>query len=300
MKKLVGWMLLILVVGCSRTGDKPEQRLGEVASQAGSTAVESSQSSAPAQAEPAPVQTAQPEPLAAQTAQSGEAPSSAPPPTSPIEKALAKKQVEDVSWDSRKTLKGIKQVTLVVWGFLDPKAVEAGLTPDLLFDVVKEKLEKAGIKVLKVDEANPDPGHAHIYVKLDIRKRQTQDVYIGHMDLSLFQFMYLGRNPKLVLLSECWSTHAPSFIYDQKTLVQYCREQLQAEVDTFIKDYFLFNPAPKGYETGAAKPKTPAGAKTGPSAKPSPTEKKQPAPEPPAAVPKPAPGSTVKPAGKKP
>jgi hypothetical protein len=289
MKKLVCWSFLLLAMSCSKSGDKTEKRIGELTNPEGSTIVQSVQAA----------ETVQP----AASVQEGSTVKAAsePAPTSTITKALADKEVEDVSWNSRRTLFGIKSVTLVVWGFVDPEAVKTGLTQEVFFSVAKEKLEKAGIKVYKVGENNPDPGRAHVYVKLDVRKREKFPVYMGIMDLSLFQYVYLGRNPKQILLSETWSTHMPSFLYAQETLVEYCRVQLQGELDSFLKDYALFNPDSKAAaDLSSSKSKPPADVKAAPSAKPSQTENKQPASESPATVPKPAPGNTVKPAATKP
>lgn len=290
MKKLVWWLLLILAVGCSSSGEKAEPRVGEVVSQAGSTALQSTPAEpSPAPTAPAePAQSTQPAPLAGQTAAPG--PET---PKVPIAMAIAKKEVEDISWESRKALHGIKEVYLLVWGFLDPEAIKAGLTEDLLHQEVKEKLEKAGIKVLDKGITSSDPGQAAVYVKMDIRKRQTQDVYLGHIDLSLFQYMYLGRNPKLVLLAECWTTRTASFIYSKENLVQFTRMQVASEADSFVEDYVKFNPGAKAAEASPSKSKPAAGKASEPSSKPSQAEKK-PATEPPVTAPKPAAGGTAK------
>ena len=321
MKKLVGWALLILVVGCHQGGEKAETKQpGEVKSQEGSTAVQSVQSVQPAPEEAAAPTAAAP---AVPPGQPAEPPSPAAlkAPTSPIAEAIAKKEVENISFESQKGLQGIKQIGVVVWGFMDPEAEKAGLTHEMLMSEVESKLEKIGIKVVQEGQNSEDPGRAIMYVKLDIRKRHNFPVYLGYIDVSLFQFVYLGRNPKLVLLSETWTTHSQPFLYGQENLVQFCREQVKGEMDSFIKDYAKYNtgvkvpsPSPEAVKAkpaapaaaapssppSQAKPKPAAPAAAAPSSPPSQAKPKPAAPEPPASAPKPAPGGAAKPAGKKP
>ena len=306
MKKFVWWSLLILVVGCHRGGEKAGPGKAGTTSQEGSTAVQSVQSAEPVQTAQTAAEPAPPAALLGQTAETA-SPAAAKAPTSPIAEAVAKKEVEDVSFESQKSLKGIKEVSVMVWGFLDPEAIKAGLTQDVLFGEVKDKLEKAGIKVLKVGEPNSDAGRATFYVKLDIRKRKNFDVYIGYIDVSLFQYVYLGRNPKQILLSESWTTHSPPFLYGQENLVEFCRQQLQGEMDSFVKDYIKYSAGQKAPSAGPSKSKPAAGTEAAPSSKPSQPEKKPGEPEKkpaasekPASAPQPAPGGTEKPAGKKP
>jgi hypothetical protein len=290
MKKLVLALLLILAASCQRGGEKAGPESGA----AKGPGIKSSKEPTP------PAAFAQPEPAAPTSPPAGPTAAAAAAPTAPIAETLAKKEAQDVSFVSQKTLHGIKGATVTVWGYLDPEAEKEGLTRDVLLSEVKEKFKSAGIKVLTKENAAEEPGRAAFFVKIDIRKRENFPVYIGIIDVSLFQYVYLGRDPSLILLSETWTTHSQPFLYSQEKLAELSREQVKSEVDRFIKDYSRAQqtePAP-GPASSEAKPQTHAQA--APAAEKSPSEKKPAAEKPPAPPPQPAAGGTAKPSGRKP
>ncbi len=294
MKKLVLALLLILAASCQRGGEKA----GPASGAAKGPGIKSSKEPTPPAALAQPEPAASTSPLAGQTA--APAAAAAPAPTAPIAETLAKKEAQDVSFVSQKTLHGIKGATVTVWGFLDPEAEKEGLTRDVMLSEVKEKFKSAGIKVLTKENAAEEPGRASFFVKMDIRKRENFPVYIGIIDVSLFQYVYLGRDPSLILLSETWTTHSQPFLYSQDKLTELSREQVKSQLDRFIKDYSRAQqtePAPVP-ASSEAKPQTHAEA--APAAEKSPSEKKPAAGKPPAPPPQPAAGGTAKPSGRKP
>ena len=173
----------------------------------------------------------------------GTAPGLAPMPTLPLSQALTDKSVKEVSYNPKEALQGLKGVSLTLWGFLDPEARDAGVDPDTLKGELEEKLRASGIPVRSFEEVDQDADYAYLFMKMDIRRQKDRPVFIGVVDISAFQFVYLGRNPSLVVKSETWATHNPPFLAEEPSLNELSRKKALEALETFSKDYLAVNPA---------------------------------------------------------
>jgi len=173
----------------------------------------------------------------------GSAPGLAPMPTLPLSQALTDKSVKEVSYNPKEALQGLKGVSVTLWGFVAPEAREAGVDYDALKSELEEKLRASGIPVRSFEEVDQDPEYAYLFVKMDIRKQGNPPVFLGAINISAFQFVYLGRNPSLVVKSETWATHKPPFLWEEESVVESARKLMFDELDIFINEYLAVNPA---------------------------------------------------------
>ena len=133
-------------------------------------------------------------------------------------------------------LRGLKQVLVHVED-LDFRVERVGLTTDHLRTDAELKLKKAGIKVQSKKESMGTPGSPQLHIIVKVLGTSSGD-YAAHIRLELREAVGLVRQPGMEVFTSTWTTGR--FGVTQSLLD--VREQEQAMLDKFIKEYMAANP----------------------------------------------------------
>lgn len=134
-----------------------------------------------------------------------------------------------------KSLTGIEEIGVVVEQ-LDKGLENLGLSPDEIKTDVELKLQRAGIKV-----SQDAMSYLYVYVSAYWHSKSPEIVAIN-ISLDFRQFVLLPRS-KDTVYATTWTTGAIGISGTQK--VSGFRKYIEDEVDIFINDYLLVNPAKK-------------------------------------------------------
>jgi hypothetical protein len=137
----------------------------------------------------------------------------------------------------RESLKGLTGVGVMVEN-LGPDAEKDGLTMDQIQMDVELRLRMAGIKVLTQEQKLETPGMPFLYVHLNAQKRQA--TYAFSIDISLFQWVNLGRDPQISVDASTWSIGVLVSLGADN--VSQTRNVIKDYVDKFINAWLSVNP----------------------------------------------------------
>ncbi len=138
---------------------------------------------------------------------------------------------------SRQTLRGLQGVQIVIEP-LRPEIKGDELTVDRLRTNTKQKLERAGIKVLSETENQMTSGKPYIYVHSNISKYRYFLGYIYTNRIELVQDVYLVRAHNIKTGAVTWSISTTGLAPKLEDI----RTSMEDLVDYFIKAYLSVNP----------------------------------------------------------
>ena len=139
----------------------------------------------------------------------------------------------------RESLKGLAGVEVVVEP-LDSEIEQVGLSAAKLQEDVRQRLHKAGIKVLKERERLANPATAILTVRLETLHDRIGR-YFYTTDVWLAQRAKLESQPTVEFSALTWKKLGTvSTIADDN--VKHMADQALRKVDQFIKDYLAVNP----------------------------------------------------------
>lgn len=141
-------------------------------------------------------------------------------------------------------LAGLQGMYVVVED-LDLDAKEAGLTEEKIRADVELKLRLAGIKVLSVEEGLATKSKAFLYVDVTTVKEKLHQVYAGSVEVSLWERVYLARDPNTITLAATWDKIGIG-LGSSDIARRKIRESVKDLVDEFINDYLAANPKTEG------------------------------------------------------
>ena len=102
------------------------------------------------------------------------------------------------------SLKGLHSVLLRVEGFTSDSDLErAGVTVDRLKTDLTQRLSKAGIQVLTVEEWTKTPGRPYLYLNITPWKSEI-GFYAYSIEIHLGQEVLLARDPSVRVLAPTW------------------------------------------------------------------------------------------------
>lgn len=140
---------------------------------------------------------------------------------------------------SRPSLKGLDGLLVIVED-LGAEVERDGLTRDQLQADVELRLRKAGIRVVKRDDAAATPGAPYLYVNLNALKHPDVALYVYALGLELTQRVTLVRDPKITAFAVTWSVRRVGTIGAQR--LGDLRSTVTDYVDRFINAYLEQNP----------------------------------------------------------
>jgi len=139
--------------------------------------------------------------------------------------------------DSKETLRGIKDILVVVKNFRQ-EAQEHGFTNDVIQKDVVSQLERAGIEVIplkKFPTLNP-------YLFIEVKTFCSGlDLFAYSLLVSFKQLVYLGNNPDLSFDAITWSKMVAGTA-SEKELEKTVRSSAKDLMDIFLNDYLSVNP----------------------------------------------------------
>jgi hypothetical protein len=139
----------------------------------------------------------------------------------------------------RESLRGLAGVEVVV-DPLDSEIEQLGLSTGKLQQDIRQRLQKAGVKVLTERERLPSAGTAVFIIRVDTLHDRIGR-YFYSIDLLLAQRARLERHPTEEFPVVTWKKLGTvSTIADDN--VKHLEEQVLRKVDQFIKDYLGVNP----------------------------------------------------------
>jgi hypothetical protein len=148
--------------------------------------------------------------------------------------------------DERKTLKGIKSITVSV-EHLNPAIEGKGLTVEQLQTDVELKLRLAGIKVASSNLSSnvklPD-GFLSVQVGVILGTNGGKETgrYAFALNIFFYQSIRLVRDPSIESMAPTWQTTAVAIGPNITILSDQCRKAVSDAVDQFINAYFSVNP----------------------------------------------------------
>jgi hypothetical protein len=151
--------------------------------------------------------------------------------------------------DSRQeSLRGVQAITVEISCSKD--AIDAGLTEEE-GKTVEKRIEQAGIKVMPKQLWDKVPGRCQLKVTIHVYKPSDFETFIYNLRLYFVQTVALERSPQTTVDATTWEltwlAHGP-----KNKLAETVRENLEAMVDSFIKDCRAANPQPGEQSAGAA------------------------------------------------
>jgi hypothetical protein len=179
----------------------------------------------------------------------------------------------DAKLDPRQeSLRGVQAITVEISCSRD--AIDAGLTEEKA-KTVEKQIEQTGIKIMPKQLWDKVPGRCRLKITVDVCKPSGLETFIYSVRLSFVQTAALERSPQTIVDATTWEltrlAHGP-----KNGLAETVRENLEAMVDSFIKDCRAANPRPGERPAGAAGGDTdaPANVPSAPSGNSEPTEQK--------------------------
>lgn len=142
----------------------------------------------------------------------------------------------DDSYLSRQTLKGLKEISVLVEDIV-PEVERAGLTRALIQTDVELKLRLAGIPVL-VGLAGL--GAPHLYVQVSVLPSPEIDYWPFYSFVALVQSAALDRDRSILYSLISWDVGSIGGVGKDK--VAQIRDNVKDQVDTFINAYLSVNP----------------------------------------------------------
>ena len=155
-----------------------------------------------------------------------------PPPTTPHQAEPAPEEAE------RESLRGIVGVEVLV-DPLDSDIEQAGLSTDKLQEDIRQRIHKAGVKVLTERERLANPAAAVLIVRVDTLHDRIGR-YFYSADLLLTQRVKLQTRAETEVSAVTWKKLGTvSTVADDN--VKHLEDQVLRKVDQFIKDYLAVN-----------------------------------------------------------
>lgn len=138
----------------------------------------------------------------------------------------------------RESLRGLAGIEVVV-DQLDTEIEQVGLSAAKLQQDVRQRLQKAGVKVLNERERVATPATGVLLIRLETLHDRIGR-YFYTMDLLLAQRVKLENRPELEFSAVTWKKLGTvSTIADDN--VKHLEDQVLRKVDQFIKDYLAVN-----------------------------------------------------------
>jgi hypothetical protein len=139
----------------------------------------------------------------------------------------------------RESLKGLLGVEVLVEP-LDSEIEQAGLSTDKLQEDIRQRIHKAGVKVLTERERLANPAAAVLIVRVDTLHDRIGR-YFYSADLLLTQRVKLQTRAETEVSAVTWKKLGTvSTVADDN--VKHLEDQVLRKVDQFIKDYLAVNP----------------------------------------------------------
>ncbi len=139
----------------------------------------------------------------------------------------------------RESLRGVTGVEVLVEP-LNVEIEERGLETDTLQREIKQRLQKAGVKVLTEPERLRTPAAAMLVIRLDALHDRIGR-YFYSIDLFLTQRVKLEGRPDSDLFAVTWKKFGPIGIVADDN-IKHLETQVLQKADQFIKDYLAVNP----------------------------------------------------------
>jgi hypothetical protein len=143
----------------------------------------------------------------------------------------------------RESLRGVTGVEVLVEP-LNVEIEQRGLETDTLQREIKQRLQKAGVKVLTERERLATPAGAMLVVRVDALHDRIGR-YFYSIDLFLTQRVKLEGRPDADFSAVTWMKFGPIGIVADDN-VKHIEAQVLQKADQFIKDYLAVNPGRKG------------------------------------------------------
>ena len=141
--------------------------------------------------------------------------------------------------DERQSLRGLNGVEVLVEPF-DSDIEQLGLSTDKIQQDIRQRLEKAGVKVLTERERLATPTAAVLIVRVDTLHDRIGR-YFYSTDLLLAQRVKLETHDAPEVTAVTWKKlGVVSTIADDN--LKHLEDQVLRKVDQFIKDYLAVNP----------------------------------------------------------
>jgi hypothetical protein len=141
---------------------------------------------------------------------------------------------------NRMSLRGLDRVGVIVEP-LPPEIEAEGLGAQSMQRLVESKLKAAGIIVLSGDDFLVAPGRPAVYINARIAKLATEQGvswgYMGSIDISLTQNVYLVRSPDKEIPAATWNTGIIGIFPDVDTM----RRKIEEAMVSFISAYQAAN-----------------------------------------------------------
>jgi len=135
-----------------------------------------------------------------------------------------------------KTLAGLRGVRVEVVK-MDPDAEREGLTQSILRTDVELRLRQSGIRVLTDADDALTQGTLHLQVRT---VKSEHGFYAYNIDLGLWQFVRLIRDPSIASVAVTWRAGKGGFIGTPR--FPEIRNDVRDMVDEFINAYLAANP----------------------------------------------------------
>jgi hypothetical protein len=145
------------------------------------------------------------------------------------------------------TLKGLDTVFVALeWANgLEVDGQALGIRREKLQTDVELRLRKAGIKVVDFDTAAKRHDVAMLQIVISVQKMGKLAWYASQLNVSVFQWARLSRDPKIESLVGTWTYHSSIGGAEENRFAEFTREGLRDAVDDFINVYLKFNPSPR-------------------------------------------------------
>jgi hypothetical protein len=140
----------------------------------------------------------------------------------------------------KETLKGIHSLYVTIEN-LHPDAAEIGLDSRMLRKDIEDKFRTAGISVPFALIGNEEP---YLNVAITVHYNKATDFVYYALHIALLQPVVLANTSTLSCYGRTWFTSSAGGAA-KKESAQIIREDVNRQIDTFIKDYRAVNPKKK-------------------------------------------------------
>ncbi len=143
---------------------------------------------------------------------------------------------------TRTTLAGLKGFYVVVAVLPDSdEARRDRLEREQLQTDVELKLRQAGIRVLSLQEEAQSKTRTSLVANVTVNKTSAT-FYILHVDVDVYQYVRLTRNPSTQVWVSTWSSASLLGWAKPESVGRYVRDSLKDLTDQFINAYLAANP----------------------------------------------------------
>ena len=142
---------------------------------------------------------------------------------------------------NRHSLYGLKEMSVFI--DLPPTLRDTPLSERQIRNDVELKLRSAGIKAGFMEESVDLPSRPCLYVRVSSIKPQSGFPCIVpfYVDISLYQEVYLKRDPSIALAGETWSA-GEVVLSETQRASSFIRGSIQDLMDRFVNAYLSVNP----------------------------------------------------------